>query len=770
MMRTTKRILAALLALSTLLFSLPALAGAGDITIFRSGADGNYVSMRAIVYDDSTLYIFTYDGTYYTWTRESGELTEHAFDQTALTRDDGGYVDMRTVVAGADGLYALTIASEPAGDEDGSTTVGDVTLCPVAFAEDGTASLEEGVALDWDDMTQYYDEYDYSREVRFPFISGNTLTFFTYGEGEFSNEIFAFDIETGDYELYETESDAGELNIQGYCAYQEGMGLITSFNYGGDGAPVEFYTIDLASGEVAPAFEMTISGYNTPTNMLYDEKTDMLYYTLDGQLMRMAGFDPLTAEAVAAVQIDSWSELAPALTDDGYFICSDYETVIARPTDPSERAARTMTVYTGYNQALESAYYTFAAKHADTDVVLSTSYSDITEAMMNQSTAVDIYTVQVNSGDYGALFDRGYLAELTESEKLSSLVSEMYPDIQAAVMKDGQLVALPVEMYTGNAMSYNPVALEALGLTEDDVPKTWMELFQFLKKLPELTGDTGVTALDGYMTQSDARNNLFYSLLSAYMLYLKKADVAEMAFDTDMLRETLAAFEEIDFAALGLPEEYDDDSYSYKEDTRAKILFQTYADISVSAYSDDYAAPMLLSFEDGADPMIEMYLTVAFVNPYSPNRDLAVAFLEDAVDNLNDNFLTSACPDRNEPIKNSYYEESVSYYQEQIDSIQAELDKADEDSKADWQAQLEEWQGYLADFEEYGAWDASAESIAEYRRFAAYFTVSEYFGLDDSNAGEFYDQIQQYLDGTIDASTMLANIDKKLKMMLMEGM
>jgi hypothetical protein len=676
MMRTAQRLLAALLALSTLLFALPALAGAGDITIFRADEMKSRDSMRAIVYFDSTLYLFTYGENYYTWTRESGELVPHPFDQTSLTRVDGGYTDVRCVVASADGLYALVIANEPTGDENGSTTLGDVTFCPIEFAEDGTASLGEGVALDWDDMTTYYDDYEYSREVRYPFMTGNMFTFFTYGESGESNEVFAYDVETGDCELYEAESDEGALNIQGYCRYGDGKGLIASSDNSGESAPVDFYTIDFETGDVEPAFSLPTSGYSMPTNLLYDEKTDMFYYTMDGELMRMSGLDPSTAESVAAVQINAWSDLPPVLTEDGYFICSDYQTVIARPTDPSARAARKLTVYTGYDQALESAYYSFAAKHADTDVVLNTNYADITEAMMNQSTAVDVYTVQVNSEDYGALFDRGYLAELTGSEVLSGLVSAMYPDIQAAVTKDGQLLALPVQMYAGNAMSYNPEALKALGLTEDDVPGTWKEFFQFLQRLPEMVGDAGIMAFDPYMTQSDMRNTLFYNMLNAYMLYLKNADGVEMAFDTPILKDALAEFEKIDFAALGLPEEYEDDSYTYTENTQSKILFQTYANISCSAYRDQYATPMLISFDEGADPMIEVYLTVAFVNPYSENRDLAIEYLEDVVANLDANFLTSACPDRNDPIPNAYYEESVGYYDEQIASIQAELEKA----------------------------------------------------------------------------------------------
>ena len=282
---------------------------------------------------------------------------------------------------------------------------------------------------------------------------------------------------------------------------------------------------------------------------------------MNGELFKMPGLDINAAQSVAAVQIDTWSEMSPVLTEDGYFICSDYQTIIARNTDPTARAATTLTVYTNYNESMEDAYFTFANTHTDVDVVIATSYEDITEAMMNQSDAVDIYAVSVNSEDYAALLDRGYLADLSASKTLSDTVSQMYPSIQQVVMKDGALMALPLEMYT-NCMSYNPAAMQKLGLTEDDMPKTWIQFLQFLQKAPGLVGDTGVSVFEKYMTQDDARLNLFYNMLNSYMLYLTKTDGVEMSFDTDIMRNLLAEFDKIDWTAFGLMESYDDEDTS----------------------------------------------------------------------------------------------------------------------------------------------------------------------------------------------------------------
>ena len=51
---------------------------------------------------------------------------------------------------------------------------------------------------------------------------------------------------------------------------------------------------------------------------------------------------------------------------------------------------------------------------------------------------------------------------------------------------------------------------------------------------------------------------------------------------------------------------------------------------------------------------------------------------------------------------------------------------------------------------------------------AQHMHVRHYFGIDEGGGSEFSTQIVQYLDGAIDAETMLRNLDKKITMMLLE--
>ena len=179
--------------------------------------------------------------------------------------------------------------------------------------------------------------------------------------------------------------------------------------------------------------------------------------------------------------------------------------------------------------------------------------------MMTQVTTPDIYTLYVDSAEYSAVFGRGYMAELTDSEILADFAAAVYPAIQEMIQKDGEVYGLPLEAYGFGDLSYSPEAFERLGLTEEDVPSSWMEFFDLLGRLPDyLENDPDVT--------------VFSSLMDSYMLYISQPE-NEFAFDTPLFRELVAAFEAVDFEALGVSEEGTEDYVYNAEDT----MFYTYS-------------------------------------------------------------------------------------------------------------------------------------------------------------------------------------------------
>ena len=760
-MKKLSRFTAMLMAIIMLLGAVSAMAAPGDGIIYRQG-DSDF-SVSYIAYYDGVLYMSDYGENIYTWTRESGEVTAHPIPGEFSQADEEYSPSFRRLIGGDDGLYMLY--SVNSNDYDSGDYRFENMLLYKITVDGGELVFEtEPAELSWDDLVEEYDDdYTYAKDIQLAYVSGGKLIGQSYDDSG-NSVVVVIDIEDDDVELIQVEY------MSSMCAYTEGKVLVSLRDWNSDGEPVSIAALDLETEDIDVLGSLSTAGWSYPCSMAYDADDNTLYYVLNGELCRLAGMDFSAPEAISAANVESWGDSPAIVTDDNYYICSDYQTVIIRNTDPSQRSEQSITVYTDYCNVMDQAYYDFTAANPDVEVVLATSYEDITQAMLNQSTAVDVYTVSVNTQDYSALLKRGYMAELDGSDIITGFVGEVYPELSKVLAGDSGVVAVPVEMWA-NCMSYNPVAFDALGLTEADVPASWPEFLALLQRLPELMGENSAfSVVDPYYTQADLRNTLFYEIIEDYMLYLQQ-DGVEFAFNTDILRSVLAELEKVDFAALGLPEEYEDyDSYEYNEET---ILFSTNSSISceIYNYSQQYSRPMPLAMEQGGRPVVSANLTVAFVNPYSENRELAIEYLEYAVANIEPVYRVNMCPGSNEPVENSYYQEALESYDESIANIEDELAKAeDDDTREQWQQQLDEMTKWRDEYEQSYRWSASAESIELYRKYADYLTPIQYIGFDEKASEEFYSLMSQYIDGSIDLDTFLTNVDKKIRMMVLEDM
>lgn len=778
-----KLISVALAAAMLLCAALPALAAPGDATVFRDDYSGSSeISLSSMAYYNGHIYIFSYDNRYGLWNDAEGKLDLYELNNTLFTGsgdtesedlDDGEtrYTNFNGAISGDDGIYFLFATSKTI-EEDGSydSQFETMELYKAEVAEDGTLSLPEDaepVEMEWDDMVDEYDNSSYPNGLSNPQIRGGKLVGSTYLDSG-DRAIAVLDVEDGSCTLIDLQPD-DECYLNSWCFYQDGSVLLNYGHYTNETSESVLHTLNLETEEEAPL--CTVTGKSI-YSMVYDEAKDTLYFACNGELCRMKGADASTIESISALAVNNGDGQPTFLTDDGRYLTGDYQTVVLRGTDPSQRAEISLTVYSSYNTYVQNAAYTFGNTHSNVEVVMATSYEDVVQAMMNQSDAVDIYVLSVSDPGYAALLERGYLADLSSSDKITNFVNSVYPGLQDVLIRDGKVVALPVELYT-SCMSYSPKAAEALGVTE--LPTSWLELFRFLAEdAPALLeSHEGYNILPTYNTAEDMRNQLFTQMFQDYMLYLEKEDV-EFAFDTDLMHSLLDAFEKIDFTKLGLMEDYDDDdSVSYSSDDD-KTLFSTWGTVDCQVYNmtSTSTLPLMLSLGTEDSPRLRAEMSVAFVNPYSKNQEAAIEYLETTVDGMEQTFIIDLCPDQNEPVLNAYYEQNIQSMKEYKDSLEQQIAECtDEDEKAALQEQLESQQQYIEDYTKNNAYDASEESIAKYREYGDKLRAAEYFGVDiysESDKDSMYSQMTQYLQGAIDANTMLQKLDKTVKMMILE--
>ena len=174
--------------------------------------------------------------------------------------------------------------------------------------------------------------------------------------------------------------------------------------------------------------------------------------------------------------------------------------------------------------------------------------------------------------------------------------------------------------------------------------------------------------------------------------------------------------------------------------------------------------------QEGETPLIAVQLYAVFVNPYSANRDLAIAFLEEVAAQQDPLFLAHTTPGKNDAVPNEHYAESLAVYDAEIASLEERLDSAeDEAQKAALQAEIELSEQYRAEFEANNRYLADEASIAAYRELAEFLAVTPFWGLDEETSIEYDTAIREYLSGLIDIDEFIARIDQKLKMIVLEG-
>ena len=432
-----------------------------------------------------------------------------------------------------------------------------------------------------------------------------------------------------------------------------------------------------------------------------------------------------------------------------------------------------LKVYDGaYLGNASSACFDFGNAHGDASVSITRDYAEeenLVQNMLSQDNRVDVYILPTDSGAYGALFERGYLAEL-DSDALRGLVERMYPGVQSAVTRDGKLVALPVQAFSWSAIVSLP-ALEKTDLTPDDLPDNWPDFLDFLNELPAHLEGTDVKAFDSSFDQAQMRTQLLFMILEAWQDYAT-CTMDAPAYDTPELRAILEKLDGVDFAALGLPEaDAEDDGmglYSVSGGNAADdALLNVGAGITFRELPEG-ARPLLLAMRADAPAILSLYTYVAFVNPFSKNVALATQFLEALAATLPDETLYDFIPSLNEPVRGKYYEAELNRLQAGVDALKRDLETAEAVDRPAVEAELQQAEAALADYAARGM-AISQEQIDWFRSHDDHVAVSGENWLYRDDSGEAIDLVQQYLAGRIDLSRLLSGIDKKIQMMAREG-
>ena len=464
----------------------------------------------------------------------------------------------------------------------------------------------------------------------------------------------------------------------------------------------------------------------------------------------------------------------------GQYLCgnwaNDGEYIASTSTDPAKLPTRVLRLV---NYGDSDILYAFCKAHPEIAVTEPDSYAYTAEAisqeMLSGGNSADVYSMFLPNGAFTALRDKGYMADLSSSQVLTDFVGRMYPQFSRMLYSsDGKLIAFPFQIQA-SCMGYFPAALEKVGLTVADLPTSIEGLMDFILMWQEDYAEEypEITLFGDYVYNLDQQ---VFSLIFNQRVVDCAAAGEPPTFNTPEMRAILTKWEQLRSTLQELSQETDGNAgvVYFSDSEGATQLFTTYADPLPQRYGHDPrwdGVPMHLSLTDGSEPYISTSMAVSFVNPNSPNLDLAILWLEFYAEHMSLDEQIAMLPDVNEPMEYMYYQQNLESVQESIASMEAALAEADEADKAMYEENLTWMREELADTEA-RRWAVSEEDIAAYRELAPQLIVADsadFLSSSTDGANEASKLMQRYMDGQIGADQFIRELDRIIQMMQMEN-
>lgn len=389
------------------------------------------------------------------------------------------------------------------------------------------------------------------------------------------------------------------------------------------------------------------------------------------------------------------------------------------------------------------------------------------EAMLNQNTDYDAWTMSMDISVFRSLRDRGYLTDLSGSSVLDAAVADMPENIRENVIKDGRLVAMPLNADCGCLIVNTQAAAELAGISREEVPTDWVG---FLELLAKLADERALENSDQYCLSDEGsadilREQVFSWILRDAYLWLDEDESRKDSLN-EVLLPVLQAYDKIKWDQFGLPDDAQTDMSWFLENEKIPLLSEALLELSVVQMTEG-SEYWPLSLQPGGKRAIPESVSVMIVNPYSPHRDVMMKFIESAWEGNDILAKMSLCQSMNEPVINTSYNEDIAYFESMIPVYEGAIAATDNEGEAEaLREEMEDMKAFMAEYKEKAYWLASEESIAAYRKWSELFVpaAQAFLSLNDEDT-----MVLQYLDGMISADMFVSQLISTLQMSQMEG-
>lgn len=749
----------------TMFFFPSALGAPGDANLFTQRSGNEYVQSAAAVGD--SMYFLGNKGLYH-WNKEMKEPQLASEDiQTWLSmarEEDSGPIALESF----DGSIQVLIGSE---DTLWGLNITQGILCKLEEKEGKWAPVPV-VALDWTDMVitegSGQDSWTQSKDISSPVIQNNMLYLLStdYRSFDSGKDLIAFNLDTGEQKKIEVEDIQNIACYEGEKLWALQFNRSKAYNNATDGkiATPVLGVIDVG----AKSFEAKSSTPHIESSGLaYNQKDQSLYLSGGGSIYRWDGAGEFAFVNYIPFH-DSWDGGKGILLDGGqlYGIYAQNK-VYVRNLDSSLAPDQVLSIYGAYASSNE--VESFEKNHPEIPLKLIEREWDkkIGERMFLGDSEADLYRINLNYDQYKSMKEKGYTVDLSSNQVLTEGVAQMYPEIQQALHHNEALVAIPVD-FTVTTTAYAPSLFEELNLTP---PETWQEVMalyglwgeELAEEYPEYYVST-----DMYFDEERASARIFEQVMNDYAVQ-KLLRGEPLRFDSPAFRDALKALEEnktsMDLIDTG-------NSMTFYHDNPTHLI-ELSRYVTPQGYNNGGYVIQPFGFTKGEEVLFEGMLEVYIINPHSQNKEMAMLFLENLVQDMSPYLKVALYPNNNDPVPEPSMVAAAEEALKEIEETKKLLETADDQGKKMLEEQIswqEEWQANIEDESYY--WMISAEDIETYRKWEGRWKIIEenplrHMGTEETR-GLFKD-IENYTQGVITADQLIQRLDQKIQMIEMEG-
>ena len=500
-----------------------------------------------------------------------------------------------------------------------------------------------------------------------------------------------------------------------------------------------------------------------PTAVMYDNATDVYYFTGENILYRMSK----AGEIIECANLTESDISKMVLLDDGRIAALSTSGLLIRQDNPNQMDSVKILRIAGRidNDLLRLVLSQQPDLKIEQVDGLDTN-EEIVESMLTGSPAVDVYVLESNQHAIESMIQKGHLLPLPKESYADMQAGSSLDIIKNVLAYNGSHYGLPIGLDFTIAQHYESLLYET-GLASP------VDFTSYCNNLAAWSIGTFDDFPEYRFTGNPREKAEAYRLaFRIYRDHLRKAG-DELTFDTTLFRSIMEMISQLDTDGLDdlpNPEDMFDDVLGIREMITNNASYSPSLEHDRASLSSPYSLVMY-SLHPGGVPSVKGNLRVLAISARTALSDEAQLFIDACARQIPTQTIALMTDKWTKAVENPLYESEVDRYRYLISDVQGMIDSAlrqGAKSVPSYEADLAKLQAVLAEAESTLRYLLTEEEVKMMReRLLHVYIPTEVQRLEDRSGID--DLFTQFIEGALPLEQFIQSADSRLRLVRLEN-